>query len=70
MDRELFYATAALYAMQGIQEMGSAGSVMADAFHGKLAKLAFDIADSMLEEYDRRRPSKEWAVIDKKPLND
>ena len=67
MDRELFYATAALYAMQGLQEIGNGLSIVGDTFHGKLAKLSFDIADSMLEEYDRRRPSKSEV---KQTLND
>ena len=54
MDEKTFYANAALYAMQGIQEMGGKIGIVAEVLPEELAKKAFDIADHMLKEYKLR----------------
>lgn len=53
MDRQDFYQQCAIAAMQGIQECGKF-SIIADTLPDRLSKLAFDIADAMLKELDRR----------------
>ena len=50
-----FYQQAAIAAMQGIQESGwKLLGAFADIDMGDTAKLAFDMADAMLEEYQKR----------------
>ncbi len=45
-----FYKNAAIAAMQGIQESGTKLSLGADIFVKETAKIAFKMADAMLDE--------------------
>ena len=49
-----FYKQTAIAAMQGLQESGTKLSTAADIFVKETAKLAFNMADAMLEELHRR----------------
>ena len=69
MEEREFYTTAALYAMQGIQESGyRIEGALATILPSKLAKLSFDIADAMLIEYKNRMEN--FQTTEKKKLND
>lgn len=46
-----FYLQCAIAAMQGMQETGKKISIMSDMFPNQTAKLAFRMADAMLDEY-------------------
>lgn len=54
MKEQEFYLTAALYAMQGMQEMGGNLGVIAELVPNEVAKRSFDFADAMLEEAKKR----------------
>jgi len=55
MTYKEFYANCAIAAMQGIQECDiKIEGIAAIAFPKGLARLSFDIADAMLEEYRKR----------------
>lgn len=49
-----FYQQCAIAAMQGIQEIGGKFGILADAAPKEVAKLAFNFADAMWEEYNKR----------------
>lgn len=49
-----FYTNCAIAAMQGLQESGMKVSLVEDFMPKKLAKIAFNIADAMLEELKER----------------
>lgn len=69
MEEREFYTTAALYAMQGIQESGyRIEGALATLMPNKLAALSFDIADAMLLEYKKRMET--FQTTEKKKLND
>lgn len=53
-DEKAFYDNTAISAMQGIQESGLKLSVAVDLMPNELAKLAFNIADSMILERRKR----------------
>ena len=54
-DKEMeFYTNCAIAAMQGLQESGMKFSLMEDLMPKELAKMAFNIADAMLEELKER----------------
>lgn len=59
MTEKEFYANCAVAAMQGIQECNiKIEGIAAIAFPEGLARLSFNIADAMLEEYRKRLGSK------------
>ncbi len=69
MEEREFYTTAALYAMQGIQESGyRIEGALATIMPNKLAMLSFEIADAMLSEYRKRMC--DFQTAEKKKLND
>jgi hypothetical protein len=49
-----FYLQCAISAMQGLQESGKKISLVSDLFPKETAKMAFKIADAMLNEYRDR----------------
>lgn len=49
-----FYLQCAIAAMQGLQESGKKISFVSDLFPKETAKMAFKIADTMLNEYRDR----------------
>lgn len=53
MDKNTFIQQCAIEAMQGIQESGKIG-IAFDIVPAELAKLSFDIAESMWSEYEKR----------------
>lgn len=55
MDMEDFYQQCAIAAMQGLQEGGRVLGVVSDVMAKATARIAFDMADAMMEEYSRRK---------------
>lgn len=55
MDKDEFYAQAAIAAMQGFMESGIKIQNVLDFVPKELAVLSFNIADAMLEEYEKRK---------------
>lgn len=49
-----FYLQCTIAAMQGLQESGKKISLVSDLFPKETAKMAFKIADAMLNEYRER----------------
>jgi len=58
MDIDEFYQQCAIAAMQGIQETNSKMGFVADFLPKELAMKAFDIADAMVKEYQKRKNKK------------
>lgn len=54
MNEEEFILNAALYAMQGIQEMGGKLGIIAELLPNEVAKRSFDLAFAMLAEARER----------------
>lgn len=54
MDIKDFYQQCAIAAMQGIQESNSKLGLVADFIPKELAVKAFDIAEAMVKEYQKR----------------
>lgn len=54
MTEKEYYLTAALYAMQGMQEMGGKLGIIAELIPNEVAKRSFEFADAMLEEAKKR----------------
>lgn len=55
MTEKEFYLTAALYAMQGMQEMGGKLGMLAELLPKEISERAFTFADAMLEEAKKRK---------------
>ena len=55
MTENDFYLSAALYAMQGMQEMGGNLGEIAELFPKEVAKRSFAFADAMVEEARKRK---------------
>ena len=60
MTDKQFYQNCAIAAMQGVQESNSKLGVAIDFMPKEIAKMAFDIAEHMLEEYHRRMAEKTY----------
>jgi len=55
MSEKDFYLTAALYAMQGMQEMGGKLGEIAELLPKQVAEHSFKFADAMLEEAKKHK---------------
>lgn len=70
-EEKKFYIQCAISAMQGMQEGGSNISLISDLFPKETAKMAFKMADAMLDEYynhisTKPTTTKDW--LEKKQL--
>lgn len=54
MTKQEYYLTAALYAMQGMQEIGGKLGIITELIPNEVAKRSFAFADAMLEEAKKR----------------
>jgi len=63
-EEKEFYIQCAIAAMQGLQEAGKRISLVSDLFPKETAKMAFRMADAMLEEYRNQFSNKEKDVED------